>query len=202
MELLRYQEMLHREAMTTNRLAPTMSLRRCFLSTTDFVLAASIICLDLYYGLQLRAAGRPSGDIYIWGHERWDEMLAAIHRSHSILAEQRETSLYAFKASKVLEPMLAKLSCNPQSAGQGSSTTSTYDAPDEKQNAAMTLGMLSSGVSPQNSDSTPFSDSSNSIDPTISQGARASSDGYDFTTPFGILGNQMSDLPPLNLDWV
>ncbi|KAL1976503.1 hypothetical protein VTN31DRAFT_2785 [Thermomyces dupontii] len=196
LELLRYQEMLHRESTIASRLAPSMSLRKCFLSTTDFVLAASIICLDLYYGLQLRAAGRPSGDVYIWGRERWDEMLAAIRRSHGILAEQRETSLYAFKAYGLLELMLAKLTFNPQT-----SNPSTYGVPDEKQNAAMTLGMLSSGISPLNSDSTPYSDSSNSIDQRIPQGAHASSNEYGFSTPFGMLGNQMSDLPPLNLDW-
>lgn len=172
------------------------------LSTSDFLLAATIICLDLYHGLQLQAADRPSGDVYTWGHERRDEMLAAIQRSREIWEELRDESIEAYKAAGIMGVMLAKLSFPGQNSDSGSSAT-LFTVPDEKQNAAMTLGLLSSGISPQNNAPTTFTDSFKSLESSLSSGGYgvSSAEGLGLGSPFGMLG-QAPDMQPLNLDWV
>ncbi|KAL1965826.1 hypothetical protein VTN77DRAFT_5147 [Rasamsonia byssochlamydoides] len=199
MELLRYQSILHKESRPGGRLRTKN--RGSSLNTSDFLLAATIVCLDLYHGLQLQAAGRPSGDVYVWGRERRDEMLAAIQRSREIWEELRDESLEAYKAAGLLGVMLAKLTVTPQNADAGASAP-MYEVPDEKQNAAMTLGLLSSGMSPQNAAPTSFSDQSfkNSESPIPQGGYGSLTDPLGLSSPFGMFG-QVPDMQPLNLDW-
>jgi hypothetical protein len=172
------------------------------LNTNDFLLAATIVCLDLYHGLQLQAAGRPSGDVYTWGRERRDEMLAAIQRSRDIWEELRDDSLEAYKVAGILGVMLAKLTFTPQTADV-SVNGPMFEVPDEKQNAAMTLGLLSSGMSPQNTAPTAFQEQSyKSSESSMPQGAFGTlTDPLSLSSPFGMFG-QVSDMQPLNLDWV
>ena len=82
MELLRVQALLHAE--TRNGRLRSRQSRVTSLTSADFLLAGTIVTLDLYHGLSLQVSGRPSGDTYTWGRERRDEMTAAIQHSKEI----------------------------------------------------------------------------------------------------------------------
>lgn len=199
LELLRYQSMLHEETKPSGRLRG-MHNRVTSLSCTDFLLAATIICLDLHHGLQLQIAGRPSGDMYIWGRERREELLAAIRRSQEIWNELRDETLEAWKAVAVLGVMLGKLNMGPEN---GTVPSAAFEPQDEKQSAAMTLGLLSSGMSPMNNGPSPaFTDPSfKMLDPSLAPGGGigTSADIAAAPSPFGSMFGQMPDMP---LDWV
>ncbi|KAL1989020.1 hypothetical protein VTN96DRAFT_5783 [Rasamsonia emersonii] len=200
MELLRYQSILHKEFRPGGRLRSRN--RGCSLNTSDFLLAATIVCLDLYHGLQLQAAGRPSGDVYTWGRERRDEMLAAIQRSREIWEELRDESLEAYKAAGLLGVMIAKLTYTPQNTADAGANAPMFEESDEKQNAAMTLGLLSSGMSPQNTAPTSFTETPfKNAETSLPQGTFGSlTDPMGLSSPFGMFG-QAPDMQPLNLDW-
>ncbi|KAL4916675.1 fungal-specific transcription factor domain-containing protein [Aspergillus aurantiobrunneus] len=144
MELLRFQAMLHVETRPTGRLRSRQN-RVTSLSSSDFLQAATILCLDLYHGYNLPNTSRMSSDIYIWGRERREEMLAAVQRSKEIWDELRDESMDAWKASGVLGVMLNGL--RPGGL-EGTPVTPAFEPQDEKQSAAMTLGLLSSGMNP------------------------------------------------------
>lgn len=197
--ILEFQAILHAETRN-GRLRGRNNLVSS-LSSADFLLAATIVCLDLYQGYQLQASGRPSGDTYTWGRERRDEMTAAIQRSKGIWDELRDESMEAWKASNILGVMLAKL--HSTIPGLENSTGSTmFEPQDEKQNAAMTLGLLSSGMSPMNPGPPPYADPamkmSESPAPT---GMGAPADWSGPLSPFSSMFGQMPDMQ-VNLDWV
>lgn len=150
-----------------------------------------MICLDLYHSMQLQAAGRPSGDVYIWGRERRDEMLAAIRQARDIWREQGDESMESWKAAGMMTVMLDKLKTS--SSGDMNGNSNMLVVPDEKQSAAMTLGLLSSGMSPGDT-GTGFTD------PVLSPSAIGASatDGMGFSSPFNMLGQ----MPDMQLDWV
>lgn len=203
MELLQYQVMLHQESGSNGLLHSQGSNNP--IDSNNFLLAATIVCLDLYHGLQLQAAGRPSGDMYAWGRERREEMLEALQQAHQVWEDQKDTSMEAYKASGVLRVMIAKLTFSPQP------TTTTTDAAaaainptllevsDEKQNAAMTLGLLSSGMSPQHPGTASLTGTgTDSTLPSAGFGS-AAGDPLGLTTPFGMFGQTV---PDMQLDWV
>lgn len=172
------------------------------LSSADFLLAATIVCLDLYQGYQLQANGRPSGDTYTWGRERRDEMMAAIQHSKEIWDEVRDESMEAWKASNILGVMLAKLHSTIPGLESGTANT-MFEPQDEKQNAAMTLGLLSSGMSPMNSGPAPFTESVMKMsDSPMPTGTGAPADWSGPISPFSSMFGQMPDMQVNNLDWV
>ncbi|OOF96380.1 hypothetical protein ASPCADRAFT_206573 [Aspergillus carbonarius ITEM 5010] len=199
MELLRYQSLLHTETRPTGRLRSRHN-RVTSLGSTDYLLAATIICIDLYNGQRLQAAGRASSDSYAWGRERRDEMLAALQRSKEIWEELQDETIEAWKAGGALGVMLAKLNLGfPESTA----AAPTFEPQDEKQSAAMTLGLLSSGMSPMN----PGQQSLNDIAfkmaeaPLPAQGAfGTTADMPGAPSPFNTMFGQMPDMQ-LNLDW-
>ncbi|KAJ5936638.1 hypothetical protein N7466_003088 [Penicillium verhagenii] len=205
MEMLGVQSILHTETRS-GRLRGRSNLVTS-LSSADFLLAASIVSLDLHQGYTLQAAGRPSGDTYTWGHERRDEMTAAIQRSKEIWDEVRDESMEAFKASSILGVMLGKLHSNIPGV-ENSTGSSMFEPQDEKQNAAMTLGLLSSGMSPMNTGMSPFSDPAmrmtDSPMPTgVGMGAGAGASAEILggpLSPFSSMFGQMPDMQA-NLDW-
>lgn len=147
--------------------------------------------------MQLQAAGRPTGDVYIWGRERREEMLAAIKRALVIWRDQRDESMEAWKMEGIISVMLEKLnSMSPTGETNGSS--SMLEVPEEKQNAAMTLGLLSSGMSPQDTATAGFTTTDSIISPPVAV-AGVPADNLGFTSPFGMLGGPM---PDMQLDWV
>lgn len=202
LELLRFQSILHLETRPNGRLR-TQTHQVTSLGSNDFLLAATVVCLDLYHGLQLQAAGRPSGDTYTWGMERREEMLAAIRRSKEIWDELRDQSIEAWKASAILGVMLGKLHLGPQGTETSTAPVPLFEPQDEKENAAMTLGLLSSGMSPLNSGHSTFNDTTFRMAETSSPqgGLTASSMPQGAPSPFSMLGI-MPDMQPVNLDWV
>lgn len=168
------------------------------LSSHDFLLAGTILAVDLFHDLQIRAAGRDPSTSYGWGLDRQEESIAALQRSRDIWNELKDQSIEAWKASVILGLLLEKLGQEPHAK-----ETQPYDTQDEKQNAAITLGLLSSGMTPTglSSPPPPFPDSMK-IDQTIPQPNPTLSDiGAGLTGPFNLFG-QMPDMQPFNVDWV
>lgn len=202
LEILEFQAILHAE--TRNGRLRGRSNLVTSLSSADYLLAATIVCLDLYQSYQLQASNRPSGDTYTWGHERRDEMTAAIQRSKEIWDQLRDESMEAFKASSVLGVMLTKLhSAVPGLENTPGTSGAIFEPQDEKQNAAMTLGLLSSGMSPMNQGPPPFTDPlfkmSDSPMPSGMSVPTAEMPGP--LSPFSSMFGTMPDMQ-VNLDWV
>ncbi|KAJ5306799.1 hypothetical protein PENANT_c003G08153 [Penicillium antarcticum] len=199
MELLEVQGLLHTE-LRKGRLRTRQS-KITSLSSADFLLSATVVSLDLYQGLQMQVSGRPSGDTYTWGRERREEMMTALQRSKEIWDEMKDESMEAYKASSVLGVMLSKLLMVAPTL-ENSAGAATFEPQDEKQNAAMTLGLLSSGMSPMNPGPPPFADPmfkmSDSPMP-IGAGTSAEMPGGALS-PFSSMFGQMPDMQ-VNLDW-
>jgi hypothetical protein len=202
--MLGYQSVMHAETKPGGRLhkreGHTYSLH-----SQDFLIAATIVCVDLYNGYQLRAAGRDSGDVYIWGVEKKDEMMTALRLSKEIWDGARDCSIDAWKASGVMGMMLEKLNMGQQSK-DSKPAGPVFEPQDEKQNAAMTLGLLSSGVSPvPNSTSAgQFGDTNLKMgDSPLPHDAMINMEQVpaQAPSPFSMFG-PMNDMQPLNLDWV
>jgi hypothetical protein len=165
-------------------------------------MAATIVALDLYHGFQLHAAGRCTGDVYAWGVERQQEMLGAIQQSRDIWYELKDESMDAWRATVILGVLLENL--NKGSKPRDVPITESLEPHDEKQNAAMTLGLLSSGMSTVGVTGPP-----QSADPMakFELGLFQNNLGMleqgppPLPSPFSMFG-QMPDMQPLNLDWV
>lgn len=129
------------------------------LTIFDFLLAATLVCLDLFYTAQTESMGRPSGDTEMWGSCRRDEMIRAIETSQSIWDELKDQYMEAYKANQILGLMIQKFQAmRAQTAARmaqrtfqysgGNKTTQQYSPPEDEKpehSAAITLGMLSSG---------------------------------------------------------
>lgn len=159
--LLEHQKTLHFESRPGRRLHG-MVIFTSSLTAHDFLLAAMIVCLDLWYGRESEGAGRASADLYTWGLERRGDMVRALEVSAEIWIETRDQSMEAYKASELIAVMLKKLKAplNPAASrraqspfpfpgmGMGSSSNNAFDPQLEEKpehSAAMTLGMLSNG---------------------------------------------------------
>ncbi|KAJ5781156.1 hypothetical protein N7457_006316 [Penicillium paradoxum] len=201
MELLHTQALMHEESR--NGRLRSRGTRISSLTSADFLLAATIVSLDLYHGLSLQVSGRPSGDTYTWGRERRDEMIAAIQLSKEIWDESRDENMEAWKGSSVLGVMLSKLRMTVPSL-ENSAGAAPFEPQDEKQNAAMTLGLLSSGMSPLNPGPPSFTDSmfkmGDSPMRTGANGLGGSAEMPGALSPFSSMFGQMPDTQ-VNLDW-
>ncbi|KAF7859644.1 hypothetical protein EAF04_008723 [Stromatinia cepivora] len=221
MEILRHQHKIHLESKPGGRLR-SMRWAISPLTKHDYLLAAMIVCLELHYGTICPP------DKHFWKTEELADMLNAVETSQSIWSEAVEESMEAFKACKALNIILEKMKASREPAANASATPmSTADAfsqfDDEnlrlEQSAAMTLGMLSGGLSPNSaamfstmgqtsanidlnmgdssgSGLTPFA-LDNNINPFATMNGGAS--------PFSMFGNTnntpgMMDLPA-NVDW-
>ncbi|KAI9819557.1 MAG: hypothetical protein M1827_007007 [Pycnora praestabilis] len=233
MELLRHQATLHYESRTTGRLR-SVKWFISSLTTHDFLLAAMIVCLDLTYGAEAEGAGRSSGDVYTWGLERRGDMMQSLETSRNIWKEFQDHSMEAYKAYKVLTVMLDKLRSSPLSSNQGgwpvqsaylhsggmsngADAVSAFSVDDGKpeHSAAMTLGMLSGGLTPNSAalfDRTFPATASGNVNMgeapngqtqqfSLDQGpgVTGTAGGSPFSG-FGVNGGLM-DMPPTNLDW-
>lgn len=198
LELLKYQVMQHAESLPGGLLQGRQWYNSS-LSSHDFLLAGTILAVDLFHDLQIRASGRDPATSYGWGLNRHEESIAALQRSRDIWNELKDQSLEAWKASVIIGLLLEKL-------GQERKDRQSYDTQDEKQNAALTLGLLSSGMTPVGLPSPPPQCSADSmkIDNNISQPNAVPVDqtsGPGPMSPFSLFG-QMPDMQTFNLDWV
>ncbi|KXL47363.1 hypothetical protein M433DRAFT_82246 [Acidomyces richmondensis BFW] len=177
MQLLDHQATLHMESQPGGRLR-SVKWYISSLTTHDFLLAAMLVCLDLYYHAEAERRGRKPGsssssiatDLY--ADDRREEMLRAVENCIVIWESVREQSMEAYKASISLRVMVEKLKAHQRMMQQLQHTSGVMTHPyvrspnfgvfpngnvagmdnDElppEQSAAMTLGMLSSGgISP------------------------------------------------------
>ncbi|CAI6332154.1 unnamed protein product [Periconia digitata] len=161
MTMLQHQATLHRECQPGGRLR-NVKWFISSLTTVDFLLAAMIVCSDLYHTARSERQGRsPSGD-FCWNDERRDEMLDAIETAVGIWDGLKDGSMEAYKAHSTLNVMLNQLKehhATRQHQRSFPAASSTFPAPSPmddsnvapEHSAAMTLGMLSSGGMTPNS---------------------------------------------------
>ncbi|KAF2232309.1 hypothetical protein EV356DRAFT_517607 [Viridothelium virens] len=152
MELLQQQTTIQKEVGPGGRLR-SVKWFVSSLTTHDFLIAAMIVCLDLYITAESARLGRATVDMDIYSQERRESMFAALEQSYSIWESLKDHSVEAFKAATILRVMLDKLeTCKqlrPMEQGfpAGFPMNANLDDPNvaPEHSAAMTLGMLSSG---------------------------------------------------------
>jgi len=114
MQLLDHQATLHAESQPGGRLR-SVKWYISSVTTHDFLLAAMLVCLDLYHNAEAdrkaRRAGSPKsiGSTEIYPNDRRDEMLRAVEHCITIWESLREQSMEAYKASIALRVMVEKL---------------------------------------------------------------------------------------------
>ncbi|MCJ1397364.1 hypothetical protein MMC11_000557 [Xylographa trunciseda] len=225
MQLLSHQATLHYESRPGRRLH-SMKWYINSLTTHDFLLAATLVCLDLWYTAEAEVIGQCSGDFQVWGLERRAEMIRALEVSREIWLELRNQSMEAFKAGEILGVMLLKIqqmhsqatNLKTQNPFQFHNGVTQFTPPEDEKpehSAALTLGMLSSGgVTPNqghgfNANYPPTPGTNNQL---VDMQPRALSpftmdqlaNGFPSApSPFSFLtnGNGALDVPPTNLDW-
>ncbi|KAJ0355094.1 hypothetical protein KNSL1_000813 [Colletotrichum chrysophilum] len=156
LETLRHLVTLDRESQANGRLR---SLRWFVnsIATKDFLLSAMLVALDLHFDRVAETSNdrRASESAMFWTPEQRMEMLSNLEITKGIWQGLADTSMEAFKATKVLDIMLEKIK-NPNPGADGADAMkgeqfSSFDSSPEMQtehNAAMTLGMLSGGMTP------------------------------------------------------
>ena len=168
MSLLQTQVFLHEQSKAGNRMQ-TITWDNSSLNMFDFLLAITLLCLDLYLGAQAESQGRTTDDIDLWGYSRRDEMIKAAQKSAAIWDELKDLHIEAFKACSMIHVMLTKVSSlrnenairlaqrsqqysdGAGATGNGNNATQQYSPPEEEKpehSAAISLNMLSSGLTP------------------------------------------------------
>ncbi|EGP92110.1 fungal specific transcription factor [Zymoseptoria tritici IPO323] len=115
MELLHHQATLHQESQPGGRLR-SVKWYISSLTTHDFMLAAMLVCLDLYHSAEAERKCRTpsSGPNSPQTPEQYDEgrreqMMQAVEHCISIWESVRNESIEAYKASSALRVMVEKL---------------------------------------------------------------------------------------------
>jgi hypothetical protein len=167
MQLLSFQTIQHQASQERGRLRSVRSHVNS-LTTHDYLLAATVVCMDLYSHRE-----RPEGDVstpstsvsggsvsqgsnmsndgtYVPGLSfTRDDVLRALEESRDVWVANRDLSIEAYKASELLNVLLQSLRLPYNSpAGQNGTLPrpqAQQNAASDEQSAAMTLGMLQSG---------------------------------------------------------
>lgn len=234
MEILHHQAKLHRESQPGGR----MRAMKWFISSLtkhDYLLGAMIVCLDLHYDQISEAMidRPPNYDPYFWTPAQRVEMVKALETSQEIWKGTAETSMEAFKASKIIGIMLEKLQSAKGPGPMGPTSAEVFAQFDEdnlkpEHSAAMTLGMMSGGLSPNSAalfgsmGQSPGGAKYNNIDMNMSDPSSSTGTGLtpnyqmdsmnpfasmnSVASPFSVFNNAgtgtgMMDVPA-NLDWV
>ncbi|KAF2172528.1 hypothetical protein M409DRAFT_63187 [Zasmidium cellare ATCC 36951] len=174
MELLAHQATLHQESQPGGRLR-SVKWYISSLTTHDFLIAAMLVCLDLYHTAEAERNGPKANspqsplvsDLYDEG--RREQMMQSVEHCITIWESVRDQSMEAYKASTALRVMIEKLKAHQErqrnDPGYAQQAANSYPgrAPNfgmfpngnvadvntddlpPEQSAAMTLGMLSSG---------------------------------------------------------
>lgn len=116
MEMLSHQATLHEESQENGRLR-SVKWHISSLTTHDFLLAAGLVCLDLYHVSQAeRRAHRQAGSqpqspmsSELYAEDRKQAMIAAVEHCIAIWETLREVSMEAYKASSMLKILLEKI---------------------------------------------------------------------------------------------
>lgn len=154
MEILRHQAKLHIESQPGGRMR-TMKWFISSLTKHDYLLAAMIVCLDLHYDSLSEAAPTCpiNYDKYFWTPAQRENMLQVLETSQQIWNESAEASIEAYKASNIIGVMLETIKAPKVSKPECPTTAEVFAQFDQdnlkpEHSAAMTLGMLSGGLSP------------------------------------------------------
>ncbi|UKZ77973.1 hypothetical protein TrVFT333_005707 [Trichoderma virens FT-333] len=99
---------LHRESQGNGRLR-SVSWYIKSIATKEFTLPAMLLVLDLHYDNLARQSSSPSEDIIIYTEEQRTKMISALETAKGIWADLANTSMEAFKATKIIEIMLEKI---------------------------------------------------------------------------------------------
>lgn len=85
-------------------------------ATKDFTLPAMIVIMDLHYDDVARRASQHNEQegAFLWSTEQRDKMITAVETARDIWKSLADTSMEAFKASKVIEIMLLKIKDDSQ----------------------------------------------------------------------------------------
>jgi hypothetical protein len=168
MQLLSFQSIQHQASQERGRLRSVRSHVNS-LTTHDYLLAATVVCMDLYSHRE-----RPEGDVstpstsvsggsvsqgsnmsndgtYVPGLSfTRDDVLRALEESRDVWVANRDLSIEAYKASELLNVLLQSLRLpynSPASQnGPCPRPQAQQNAASDEQSAAMTLGMLQSGL--------------------------------------------------------
>ncbi|EXJ88483.1 hypothetical protein A1O1_05413 [Capronia coronata CBS 617.96] len=167
MQLLSFQVTQHQQSQERGRLR---SLRNHINSLTahDYLLAATVICKDLYHhrerpdhdvstpstsisGGSISQESNSSDGAYIPGlsYTR-EDLIRALEDSRDVWMANRDFSMEAYKASELLSVLLYHLKLpyspsNPQHPQVSTGSRPTPGSSNDEQTAAMTLGMLQAG---------------------------------------------------------
>ncbi len=159
METLRHLTTLHQESQPSGRLR-SIKWYVTSIATKDFLLPAMLIVLDLHFDNQAEQAGerQNSQSLYFWTPEQRLEMISMLEMTQEIWKGLSDGSVEAVKASNILDLMLGKIK-NPKPdepsippsmpmRGELFDIASPAVPLEPEQSAAMTLGMLSGGMTP------------------------------------------------------
>ncbi|KAI9669011.1 MAG: hypothetical protein M1831_000603 [Alyxoria varia] len=157
MEMLNHQFTLHTECQPGGVIHKLPWSVTSTLAHGDFLLAAMMVCLDMYFTAEAESKGEATDEGNQWTTERRDSMFSAIENAVSIWDSLRDQSMEAYKASTILTVMLDKLRNHRTLRQQLNANFSFVPQPSgvavdaqvaPEHSAAMTLGMMSSGVPP------------------------------------------------------
>ena len=170
MQLLSFQAVLFGESREQGRMKGLKDYVTS-LAMHDFLLAATILCRDLYYNRERAEfdASTPSTTVsgssggsgpslrsdsidgtYVQGlGYKWTDIIQALTTSKDIWESEGDLSIEAYKAGESLKVLLRSLSVGglstPPEYGCSNSTSQTNSSNVDEQTAAMTLGLLQSG---------------------------------------------------------
>ncbi|KAH0349039.1 hypothetical protein KCU83_g5628, partial [Aureobasidium melanogenum] len=121
MEMLNHQATLYLESRDGGKLR-SVKWSISSLTTHDFLLAAMIVCLDLYHTSESdrsvikTSSSNPSSPLNgdVWTQDRREQMIIALQHCASIWESLRDKSMEAYKASTQLRVMLGKLKAQEQ----------------------------------------------------------------------------------------
>jgi hypothetical protein len=155
MEILRHQAQLYRESQPGGRMR-SMKWFISSLTKHDFLLGAMVVCLDLHYDAvsEFLPTSPPNYDKYFWTPAQKADMMQALEQSQLIWKGSADSSMEAYKAAQILDIILDKIKvCKSSPPDAPTSTAEAFAQFDDKDlqpehSAAMTLGMLSGGLTP------------------------------------------------------
>ncbi|OAQ97197.1 hypothetical protein LLEC1_02967 [Akanthomyces lecanii] len=196
-EAMGHLSTLHRESQPGGKLR-AVSWYVKSIATKEFILPAMLIILDLHYdniAMQTNASQDAEGS-FVWDNDKRTNMVSSLQQAGSIWSSLADTSMEAFKASKILEIMMDKIKTpvsssenTPESRNDSVSMAVppfTFDMdslPSDPQSVLSSAGL--SDLSPEN---TNFSGSLNAV-PFV---------GMDFGLPPANMDMSMDGLNPLN----
>ena len=161
MEMLAHQATLHRESQPGGRMR-SVKWYISSLTTHDFLLAAMLVCLDLYHiaeSERRRKSSSPASPLTtdLYTEDRREQMMQAVEHCITIWESVREQSMEAYKASMALRVMVDKLKAHrSQRDMSGQMPPVMQSQPDLRATRAPNYGLFTNGnMSDMNPDDLP-----------------------------------------------